>query len=229
MNTPLSNRIIIILVIVEYSLTIDFLKGSTLAVEALKPDTTAVLHCAKLLSRFAEALHQNASHVTAQSSMIINSGGSQTFHCYAQQAANSASAPNELSLGTAFLCSTASMQPAPTPALLIATPILKVVPGPCIPFVPHWLATLGSYCTDAYNYTFFVDRGEWDATWRFPVGLRVHSVFKHSRNQMGFWSSKIQVSDRWAFAVPNVSERIFQEVGDIVAIDDGEILQWDLL
>ena len=90
-------------------------------------DTT---HCTKLLYRFADALHQNASHVTSKS-MTINSGGSQTFHCYAQQTANAASAPNELSLGTAFLCSTASMQPSPTPALLIATPILKVIQGPC--------------------------------------------------------------------------------------------------
>lgn len=152
---------------------------------------------------------------------IINTGGSQTITRYLSHADI-----NDLSIGSGLLKPTDfdAGLPALSPALFIATPILKMgtaqLPG------PEWMTTVLKKLGLFPNKGCFIYGGKWMAEPVHPDGLADNSLFGHSSNQqfMGLPSSSHANVGDLAFFRPTQSEAVLQQFGAIAVYSGGKII-----
>ncbi|MFM2279160.1 MAG: hypothetical protein RLZZ444_1391, partial [Pseudomonadota bacterium] len=152
---------------------------------------------------------------------IINTGGSQTITRYLSHADI-----NDLSIGSGLLKPTDfdAGLPELSPALFIATPILKIgaaqLPGP--EWMTSMLKALGLFPKKGC----FIYGGKWMAEPVHPQGLADNSLFGHSSNQQFMAlpsSSPANVGDL-AFFRPTQSEAVLQQFGPIAVYSKEKIV-----
>lgn len=157
---------------------------------------------------------------------LLNAGGSPTYQMY-----NAGDYVfNELAAGSCLVKPTDFDIPTLAdhrPASFIAAPVLKTSEGVQIPGID--LGTLQSLWDPNRARTFFTYGGYWKAVPESPQGLRYNALFGRSTNQeMLNGSRSIELApDDWIFLRPTQSEFVFLQFGDIVVVDEGEVVdQW---
>jgi D-serine deaminase-like pyridoxal phosphate-dependent protein len=148
--------------------------------------------------------------------LVLNGAGSPTFFRH-----DATSPLNEISVGSIFLkpCDyDLKGLEAFEPAAFIATPVLKVQDGLCVPDHP----VLSSLVTGAsalfgssLSKTVFHYGGRWDAKPVYPAGLREHPAFSGSFNQGGLAAPKdAQIAvDDYVFYRPLQTESVLLRFG----------------
>jgi D-serine deaminase-like pyridoxal phosphate-dependent protein len=159
---------------------------------------------------------------------ILNLGGSSTALTYASDVG-----ANELSMGSAFVKPTDFDVPSLselTPAIFIATPVLKVVDAqlPGLDARSRFAQMFGLLPRKGcYTYG-----GKWMAKPVYPVGMAVNSSFGQSTNQQFFalpGDADIAVDD-YAFLRPTQSEFVLQQFASIRVYSKGQIVDtWPAL
>lgn len=171
--------------------------------------------------RVAEGLRQAAAQMAALGARgLVNTGGSLTFSRYGPE-----DGVSEVSLGS-VLVKPSDFDHATTkgfaPALFIATPVLKYLPGNSAPGferLPHKGAHLAIY------------GGYWKAHPVYPAGYRRSKIFGASSNQEMWAGPQLAQSpvDHFAFLRPTQSEAVIPEFGTIFTLDGAEITPWSTL
>ena len=137
---------------------------------------------------------------------------------------------NEISMGSGFL------QPTDfeggelvdlSPALFIATPVLKIVearlPGPAL--LTRMMQASGRFPRKGC----FVYGGKWMAKPAWPADLRENSLWGTSSNQQFFalGDASCLKEDDYAFFRPTQSEAVLQQFGPVLVFEDGNIVdEW---
>jgi D-serine deaminase-like pyridoxal phosphate-dependent protein len=159
--------------------------------------------------------------------LVLNGAGSPTFFRH-----DAGSPLNEISVGSIFLkpCDyDLKGLEAFLPAAFIATPVLKVQDGLCVPdhpvisgLVTGASALLGS----SLSKTVFHYGGRWDAKPVHPPGLREHPAFSGSFNQGGLAAPKdAQIAvDDYVFYRPLQTESVLLRFGAWL-VRDGKTVQ----
>ena len=112
-----------------------------------------------------------------------------------------------------------------TPALFIATPVLKKLPGVKIPFL-ECLSSVFRIFNRSRGTTLFIYGGYWKADPVSPAGLVYNPLFGRSSNQEminGPSGLGIDVDD-WVFFRPAQSEFVMLHFGDLVVLRGGRIV-----
>lgn len=157
---------------------------------------------------------------------LINTGGSMTFADYGP-----AQGVSEVALGSVLvkptdfdMGSTEGFQPA----LFIAAPILKYLPGNPMPG-PAWISRLMGRARKA---DLAIYGGYWKARPVHPAGFGYSGVFGHSSNQEIWSGPPLAASpvDRFAFLRPAQSEAILPEFGRLIVVSQGAVVDtWPCL
>lgn len=168
--------------------------------------------------RVQAALAQGADLTRARGGTLVNTGGSMTFANYTpDHGATEVALGSVLAKPTDFdLSATEAFQPA----LFIATPILKYLPGNPLPGL-DWLPA-GKRRAHIAIYG-----GYWKAKPVWPAGYNCSGVFGHSSNQE-MWAGPVLVSspvDDFALLRPTQSEAVLPEFGEVVVHSKGQIIQ----
>ncbi len=175
------------------------------------------------LARVHGALKQAAERVPGG---LINTGGSMTFGNYGPDVGVS-----EVSLGS-VLVKPADFDLQSTlgfdPALFIATPILKYLPGNRMPGLEALAPVMGwRRRADLAIYG-----GYWKAVPVWPEGYGYSGVFGRSSNQE-MWSGPAlgrSVVDRFAFLRPSQSEAVLPEFGEVLVVSGGQLVdRWETM
>jgi D-serine deaminase-like pyridoxal phosphate-dependent protein len=159
---------------------------------------------------------------------ILNIGGSSTALLH-----NDGTGANEVSMGSAFVLPTDFDVPSLsglTPAVHIATPILKVVDAqvPGLDDRSWILQKLGKFPRRGC----FLYGGRWMAKPVHPPGLKPSKQFWHSTNQQfaGLPDDSDVKPDDYAFLRPTQSEFVLQLLGPIAVYSGGQITDsWPVL
>ncbi|MEZ4308312.1 MAG: hypothetical protein R3F14_09735 [Polyangiaceae bacterium] len=111
------------------------------------------------------------------------------------------------------------------PAVFIAAPVLKRLPGPRVPFLSFAERPWRAWNPNR-ELTYFLFGGGWLATPVSPSGLMSNPVYGFSTNQsMLTGSTRTDLApDDHVFFRPTQSERVMQEVGPIHCVRDGHIV-----
>jgi D-serine deaminase-like pyridoxal phosphate-dependent protein len=110
------------------------------------------------------------------------------------------------------------------PAMFIATPVLKKLPGVTIPFLECFSPLFRKF-NRSRGVTIFIYGGYWKADPVSPPGLIYNSLFGRSSNQEmlnGPADLKIEVDD-YVFLRPFQSEFVMLHFGDLVILREGGI------
>lgn len=153
---------------------------------------------------------------------LRNGAGSKTFLAY-----DAAGPLDEVSFGSALVKPTDFDVPplaAFEPALFLATPVLKRLEGTRVPFL-EWAAPAWSALDPRREVTYFVYGGRWMARPVSPAGLAENPLYGPSTNQAllnGSRRTGLAVDD-WIFLRPTQSERVLQELGDLLLFSGGAL------
>ena len=116
------------------------------------------------------------------------------------------------------------------PASFITTPIIKKMDGFTIPAMEK-IAHLISWVNPNYDSTYYIYGGSWDADYVSPEGMKENSIIGKSTNQVMVNTSEIEnleVNDQ-VFLRPHQSEFVFLQFGQILAIRNNTITEWQIL
>lgn len=161
--------------------------------------------------------------------LIVNGAGSKTFLDHDDK-----SPVNDLSFGSALVKPTRFDVPALAalaPAVFIATPVLKVLPGTTLPGL-EWARGLMGHLRRDQRRSAFIYGGRFDATFVWPEGTREDRLYGASYNQ-----SMIHVPEDADLAVddqvllrPNDSEAVMLQFGDLWVVRGGALhARWPVL
>ena len=168
--------------------------------------------------RVQSALAQGADLTRAHGGTLVNTGGSMTFASYTPD-----HGATEVALGSVLAKPTDFDLPATEafqPALFIATPILKYLPGNPLPGL-DWLPA-GKRRAHIAVYG-----GYWKAKPVWPAGYTCSGVFGHSSNQE-MWAGPVMERspvDDFALLRPTQSEAILPEFGEVLVHSRGQITE----
>ncbi len=168
--------------------------------------------------RVVRALQDAAAQVKEAGGTLINTAGSMTFAGYGPQHGVS-----EVSLGSVLVKPTDFDMPSTEgfePALFIATPILKYMPGNPLPGL-DWLPRIAT----RRRAHLAVYGGYWKAQPVHPAGYGYSGVFGHSSNQE-VWTGPVldhAPVDHFAILRPTQSEAVLPEFGEVVVVSQGRI------
>ena len=180
------------------------------------------------MARAKSLIRQFIACLAPHQRAILNVGGSSTALLY-----DSGIGANEVSMGSAFVLPTDFDVPSLsglTPAVHIATPILKVVDAQVPGFDDRsWiLQKLGKFPRRGC----FLYGGRWMAKAVHPPGLKPSKQFWHSTNQQfaGLPDDSDVKPDDFAFLRPTQSEFVLQLFGPIAVYSGGRIVDsWPVL
>lgn len=116
------------------------------------------------------------------------------------------------------------------PASFITTPIIKKIDGFTIPAMEK-IAQLISWFNPNYDSTYYIYGGSWDAEYVSPQGMKENTIIGKSTNQVMVNTAKIEnleVNDQ-VFLRPHQSEFVFLQFGQILAIRNSTISEWQIL
>ena len=152
---------------------------------------------------------------------ILNGGGSKTFHAYR------ASDPiTEVALGSALVLPSDFDAPslaALEPAAYLATPVLKALGGPRVPFVEGAQALWRAWDPNRAR-AYFVFGGGFRGRPVSPAGLAPNPLYGPSTNQE-LWTGSRSTGlrpDDWVFFRPTQSERFLAEHGALRLVRERE-------
>ena len=154
--------------------------------------------------------------------LTLNGAGSNTVAIYERDGTM-----NDLAAGSAVVKPTDFDTPHLTahhPAAFIAAPVLKRYDRLAIPGDP-WVADLMTWWNPNLAHVHYIYGGYWKARYVSPAGA--NDSFYHSTNQEPFTTSsagKLEVGD-YAFLRPTQSERVLLQFGDMLAVQNGEIVE----
>jgi D-serine deaminase-like pyridoxal phosphate-dependent protein len=153
----------------------------------------------------------------------FNGAGSPTYTHYQGE-----NLLNDLCVGSALIKPTnfdlASLS-GHTPAMFIATPVLKKMRGVRIPFL-EFLTPIMPKLKRSWGTTIFIYGGYWKALPMSPDGLTTNSLYGRSTNQemlIGPENTAVDVDD-YVFFRPTQSESVMLQFGDLVITRGGEIV-----
>jgi D-serine deaminase-like pyridoxal phosphate-dependent protein len=185
------------------------------------PMDRAHLKVVKRYSQFIDFVREKYPDLFDEAT-TFNGAGSPTYSLYENEPLL-----NDISVGSALvkpnnfdLGSLAGHEPA----MFIATPVLKKMPGMKIPFL-EFLAPLMPKLKRSWGTTVFIYGGYWKAVPMSPAGFITNSLYGRSTNQEmlnGPADTDIDVDD-YIFLRPNQSESVMLQFGDLVIIREGEI------
>ncbi|WP_425460229.1 alanine racemase [Leptospira semungkisensis] len=171
-----------------------------------------------------ESLQRYSSHIELgkrkypklfTSDLTFNGGGSKTYKFYQKHLG----VVNDLSLGSALVKPTdfdVESLEEHTPAVFIATPVLKKLEGTQIPFLES-ISFLFPLWDPNQEVTYFIYGGAYSAKKESPKGLQDNSLFGSSTNQSilnGSKATKLEPDD-YVFFRPTQSEKVMAEMGEI--------------
>lgn len=165
--------------------------------------------------------------------LTLNGAGSPTYQYYNE--GNAEDWPmNELSSGSCLV--KPSDFDLPTlkdhqAAAFIASPVLKVLDQTQIPGVSG-LGKVMSLWNQNWEKTFFAYGGYWKANPVSPKGLTLNPVYGRSSNQeMYNGSASVDLKqDDYVFLRPTQSESIFLQFGDILVIENDQLVdRWSVM
>lgn len=112
------------------------------------------------------------------------------------------------------------------PALLLATPVLKVLPHLEIPFIEP-LARLAGSLLPGRGQSVFVYGGRWMARPVWPAGMRSNGLYGLSSNQqlMNLPASVAVAPDEVVLWRPTQSEAVLLQCGDLLGVRNGRVVQ----
>lgn len=112
------------------------------------------------------------------------------------------------------------------PALFLATPVLKRLPGVRLPG-PDWFSRVLVGGPNAARQTYFIYGGGWPAQAASPPGWRRPGVFGTSYNQAIYTGPKRPALDvdEMLFLRPNQSEGMLLQFGPVWIFEDGRIVE----
>lgn len=152
--------------------------------------------------------------------LCFNGAGSPTFSLHCQH-----TVCNDISFGSMLLKPTdfdiATLTQL-TPALFIATPVLKVLPQSQIP----GLAMLDKL--PHRHKALFVYGGNWLANYVYPQGIQINSLYGRSSNQEMVNVPKtcnIQMDD-YVLLRPTQSEAVIGQFSQLYCYDGQQLLEW---
>ncbi len=156
--------------------------------------------------------------------LCFNAAGSMTYQLYPEQ---DRGAVNELSIGSAFVKPSdfdLTTLSGHTPALFIATPILKRMSGLKLPFLEKLSLGLSPFCPN-YQQSYFLYGGWWKARVYSPKGLAPNSIYGRSTNQeMVCGSNKTGLNvDDYIFLRPTQSESVMLQFGKLRCVRNGTL------
>lgn len=185
-------------------------------------------HLTKLPFPFHNAAQTTVNNalMAAKGLELVNTAGSMTFSRYGPE-----HGATEISLGSVLL-KPSDFDLADTkgfePALFIAAPILKYLPGNPMPG-PAWLSRLIGRGRRA---DLAIYGGYWKGQPVHPPGYKYSGVFGHSSNQEVWSGPHLSASpvDLFAFVRPSQSEAILPEFGEILVISEDRVIDhWPCL
>lgn len=152
-----------------------------------------------------------------EGTLTFNGAGSPTYalHCQGTVA-------NDLSLGSALVKPLDFDLPTlkhHRPAAYIATPVLKNLEGPTVPYL-EFAKPLWQWWDPNKERAFFIYGGYWKAAPCSPRGLSFNNLYGRSSNQemvCGSLQVGLEVDD-FIFFRPQQSEAVFLEFGEILAV-----------
>ncbi|WP_425460777.1 alanine racemase [Leptospira langatensis] len=171
-----------------------------------------------------ESLQRYSSHIELGkrkypelfgSDLTFNGGGSKTYKFYQKHIG----VVNDVSLGSALVKPTdfdVDSLEEHTPAVFIATPVLKRLEGTKIPFLES-ISFLFPLWDPNQELTYFIYGGAYSAKKESPKGLQDNSLFGASTNQgilNGSKATRLQPDD-YVFFRPTQSEKVMAEMGEI--------------
>lgn len=187
-----------------------------------------ILKCPEKSYRQSQQIYQHYKTILQQKfpdlwheDLCLNGGGSATFMQHCQQ-----SVCNDLSFGSMLLkpsdfdldhLSTLNC------ALLIAAPILKVLPYSQLP----GLEILD--CLPHPHKALFIYGGYWQANYCYPEKSRPHMLYGRSSNQEMVLVPKycgLQVDD-YVFLRPTQSEAVIPQFAQLYSYSKGKFMAWD--
>ncbi len=112
------------------------------------------------------------------------------------------------------------------PALFLATPVLKRLPGVRLPG-PDWFSRTLAGGPNAARQTYFIYGGGWPAQVASPPGLRRPGVFGTSYNQAIYTGPKQPALDvdEMLFLRPHQSEGMLLQFGPVWIFENGHIVE----
>lgn len=112
------------------------------------------------------------------------------------------------------------------PALFLATPVLKRLPGVRLPG-PDWFSRLLAGGPRAPRQTYYIYGGGWPARVASPPGLRRPGVFGTSYNQAIYTGPRqpALAVDELLFLRPHQSEGMLLQFGPVWVFEDGRIVE----
>jgi D-serine deaminase-like pyridoxal phosphate-dependent protein len=155
--------------------------------------------------------------------LTFNGAGSPTYSLYGKK-----TILNDLSVGSALVKPhnfDINSLAGHTPAMFIATPILKKMQGVKIPFL-EFLAPMLPKLKRSWGTTIFIYGGYWKATPVSPAGFITNSLYGRSTNQEmlnGPVDTRVGVDD-YIFLRPTQSESVMLQFGDLIIIRGDEIV-----
>lgn len=164
-----------------------------------------------------------ANHLT------FNGAGSSTFSLHDVH-----SPVNDISIGSALLKPTdfdLKSLNGYLPAVFIASPVLKSLTGPGVPFIQN-VSKLWDLWNPNRQKAYFIYGGFWKAHPCSPEGMLYNPIFGRSSNQEclnGSKATELAVDD-YAFMRPTQSESVVLEFGKIMVVRGKDNLgTWDVL
>ncbi|MGB4075583.1 alanine racemase [Pseudomonas sp.] len=154
---------------------------------------------------------------------LLNGAGSLTYALHAK----GDSALNEVSVGSALLKPSdfdTDLLSAQQPALWVASPVLKVLPGQ-LPFLDSGYSLLQGWNRNRQQ-NYYLYGGQWPAEPLSPSGLSYDPLYGRSANQerlIGSASTGLHVDD-WVFLRPQRSEGLFELFNQLVLLRNGRLV-----
>ena len=159
-------------------------------------------------------------------SLTFNGAGSPTYSLYQKK-----TTLNDISVGSALVKPNnfdLNSLRGHSPAMFIATPVLKKIPGVKIPFL-EFLAPLMPKLKASWGTTIFIYGGYWKAVPLSPAGFITNKLYGRSTNQEmlnGPVDTAVEVDD-YIFFRPTQSESVMLQFGDLVIIRAaGIVARW---
>jgi D-serine deaminase-like pyridoxal phosphate-dependent protein len=195
----------------------------------------AHLHAHELYTRLANqalasvATFKGGATPSEKQKLVFNAAGSPTYRLY-----DGSGIQNELSLGSAMLKPSDFDLPGLadlSPAVFIATPVLKVQEKFMMPYGVEAIGNLARSLDVNQQNAAFIYGGNWLADPVSPPGLSASALYGNSSNQqvlVGSGNQQLKVDDI-VFFRPRQSEAVLQQFGDIAVYENGKIVDmWEV-